>query len=60
MCSEGHCLLEGMSSTSPVVLEDLIFCWLLLGPLPEFPVADHFRSMDLKDSSRAGVDESLT
>ena len=42
---------------SPASLEDLIFCWLLLGPLSEFSVAGGLRPSDPKDSSKVGVDE---
>ena len=55
----GHCLSEGVSKPSPVSLEDFIFCWLLLGPFPEFSVADGLRPSDPKDSSETGVDECL-
>ena len=33
---------------------DVLFCWF-----PEFPVADGLRPADLKDSTKAGVDEYL-
>ena len=48
-----------MSSPCPASLEDRIFCWLLLGPFPEFSAADGLRSLDPKDSSKVGVDECL-
>ena len=58
-CYRSHAFSEGVSNSSPASVEDFIFCWLLLGPLPEFPVADGLRPLDLKDSSRAGIDECL-
>ena len=59
ICGTGHWLSEGVSNPSPVSLEDLIFCWLLLGPFSEFSFADGLRPSDPKDSSMAGVDECL-
>ena len=50
---------RGVSNPSPASLEDFIFCWLLLGPFPEFSVADGLGPSDPKDSSKAGVDECL-
>ena len=54
-CSTGHWLSEGMPSPSRASLEDLIFCWWLLGPFPEYPVADGLRPAYLKESFTAGV-----
>ena len=54
-CNTGHWLSEGAFSPSPASLEDVIFCWLLLGPFPEFSVADGLRPSDPKDSSTASV-----
>ena len=45
-CDTGHWLSEGVSNPSPAPLEDFIFCWLLLGPFPEFSVADGLRPSD--------------
>ena len=56
MCDTGHWLSEHVSIPSPASLEDLIFCWLLVGPFPEFSVADGLRP---SDSFKAGVDECL-
>ena len=53
-CDTGHLLSEGVSNPSPASLDDFIFCWLLLGPLPKFSVADGPRTSDPKDSSEAG------
>ena len=47
------------SNPSPATLEDFIFCWLLLGPFSEFPVAGGLRPSAPKDSSMTGVDECL-
>ena len=58
-CNTGHWLSEGESNPSPASVEDFIFCWLLLGPFPEFSVADGLRSSDPKGSSKAGVDKCL-
>ena len=59
ICGTGHWLTKGVSNPSPASLEDVIFCWLLLGPFPEFSVADGLRPSDPKDSSKACVDECL-
>ena len=48
-CDTGHWLSEGVSDPSPGSLEDFIFCWLLLGPFPEFSVAGGLRPSDSKD-----------
>ena len=37
-CDAGHWLWEDVSNPSPASLKDLIVCWLLLGPLPQFSV----------------------
>ena len=44
-----------MSNPSTASLEDLIFCWLLVGPFPEFSIADGLRPSGWKYSSEAGV-----
>ena len=59
MCDTGHWLSESVSNPSPASLEDFIFCRLLLGPFPEFFVADGLRPSNLEESSKAGVDECL-
>ena len=56
-CDTGQWISEGVSSPPLASLEDLILYWLLLGPFPEFSVADGVRPSDPKDSSMAGVDE---
>ena len=58
-CDTGCWLSEGVSSPSPVSLEDFIFYWFSLGPFPELSVADGLRPSDPKDSSKAGVGECL-
>ena len=58
-CDNWSVAFRGCVQSIPVSLEDFIFCWLLLGLFPEFSVADSLRSLDLKDSSKAGVDEFL-
>ena len=50
-CGAGHLLSGDESSPPPASLQELIFCWLLLGPFPEFSVADDHRPSDSKDSS---------
>ena len=47
----GHWPSEGVSNPSPVSFEDLIFRLFLLGPFPEFSVADGRRPLDPKDFS---------
>ena len=49
MCDTGHWPLEGVSNLSQAPLEDVIFCWLLLGPFSEFSVAGGLRPSDPKD-----------
>ena len=52
MCSTGF---QRVCTIHP---QDLIFCWWLLGPFPQFSVADGLRASD-QDSSKAGVNECL-
>ena len=59
MCDTGPWLSGGVSNPSPASLEDRIFCWLLLGPFPEFSAPYSLRPSDPKDFSKAGVDECL-
>ena len=49
-CDTGH-WLWGVASPSPTSLEDFIFCWMLLGPFPEYSDGDGLRPSDPKDSS---------
>ena len=44
----GQWLSEGVPNPSPASLEDFIFCWLLLGPFPQWMVFGIlFRSVKL-------------
>ena len=56
VCTD-HWFSEDVPNSSPMSLVDLIFCWLLLGPFPEFSVADGLRSLEPNYSSKVGVDE---
>ena len=51
-----HWLSDGVSNPYPASLEDLICC-LLLGPFPDFSVADGLKPSDPKESSKEGIDE---
>ena len=54
-CDTGHWLSEVVSTPSPASLEDFIFCWLLLGPFPEFSFADDLRPSDNNNNNNKRI-----